>query len=64
MVFLELRDENGHSWAMSAKSLLGSLLLSAKAQKKCKCTAHNVDWNTLYCECDKDISWLIRDFAK
>ena len=63
-VWLVGYDENGHSWAMSAKSLLGSLLLSAKAQKKCKCTAHNVDWNTLYCECDKDISWLIRDFAK
>ena len=27
-------DETGHSWSMSAKSLLGSLLLSAKAQKK------------------------------
>ena len=63
-VWLVGYDENGHSWAMSAKSLLGSLLLSAKAQKKRKSTAHNVDWNTLYCECDTDISWLIRDFAK
>ena len=63
-VWLVGHDENGHSRAMSAKSLLGSLLLSVKAQKKRKCTAHNVDWNTLYCECDKDISWLIRDFAK
>ena len=33
-VWLVGYDENGHSWAMSAKSLLGSLLLSAKAQKK------------------------------
>ena len=63
-VWLAGSDEKGHSWYMSAKSLLGSLLASAKAQKKRKCTAHNVDWNILYCECDKDISWLIRDFAK
>jgi len=38
--------------------------LSAKAQKKQKCTAHNVDWNTLYCECDKDIYCQISDFVK
>ena len=63
-VWLVGYDENGHPWAMSAKSLLGSLLLSAKAQKKRKCTAHNVDWNTLYCECDKDIYCLISDFVK
>ena len=30
-VWLVGSDEKGHSWAMSAKSLLGSLLLSAKA---------------------------------
>lgn len=53
-VWLVGYDENDHPWSMSAKSLLSSLLLSAKAQKKQKCTAHNVDWNTLYCECDKD----------
>ena len=60
-VWLVGYDEKGH---MNAKSLLGSLLPSAKAQKKRKCTAHNVDWNTLYCECDKDSYCLIRDFVK
>ena len=63
-VWLVGYDEKGHFWHMNAKSLLGSLLLSAKAQKKRKCTAHNVDWNTLYCECDKDSYCLIRDFVK
>ena len=63
-VWLVGYDEKGRFWHMNAKLLLGSLLLSAKAQKKRKCTAHNVDWNTLYCECDKDIYCLISDFIK
>lgn len=58
------KDENGNDWSLSAKSLLCSLLLSAKLQESRNHTAHDVDWNTVYCECEKDIFCLIRDFVK
>ena len=57
------KDENGKDWNLSAKSLLSSLILSAKSQKYRKHNAHEVDWNTLYCECEKDIYKLIKDFV-
>ena len=62
-VWLEGYDEKGHCWCMNAKLLLASLVLPAKAQKL-RCNAHNVDWNTLYCRCDKDIYCQISDFVK
>lgn len=58
------KDENGNYWELSAKSLFCSLILSAKVQKQREHTAHEVDWNTIWCECDKDIYHLIRDFVK
>jgi hypothetical protein len=58
------KDENGNDWNLSAKSLLCSLVLSAKLQKDREHTAHDVDWNTVYCECEKDIFCLIREFIK
>lgn len=58
------KDENGEDWSISAKSLLCSLVLAASAQKHRKHTAHNVAWDTIYCECEKDIYNLIRDFVK
>lgn len=58
------RDENGHHWELSAKSLFCSLILTAKAQHNRKHTAHDVDWNTIYCECENDIYYLIREFIK
>lgn len=58
------KDENGNDWNLSAKSLLCSLVLSAKLQKDREHTAHEVDWNTIYCECEKDIFCLIREFIK
>lgn len=58
------KDENGNDWNLSAKSLLCSLVLSAKLQKDREHTAHDVDWNTLYCECEQDIYCLIREFIK
>ena len=58
------KDENGNDWSISAKSLFGSLIMSAKFQKDRAHTAHDVDWNTIYCECEKDIYCLIRDFVK
>ena len=58
------KDEHGNPWELSAKSLLCSLLLSAKLQKDREHTAHDVDWNTIYCECEKDIYSLIKDFVR
>jgi hypothetical protein len=57
------KDENGNHWEMSAKSLFCSLMLAAKVQNRAH-TAHDVDWNTIWCECDKDIYQLIREFVK
>lgn len=58
------KDENGNYWELSAKSLFCSLILSAKVQKQREHTAHDVDWNTIWCECEKDIYYQIHDFVK
>lgn len=58
------KDENGNDWELSAKSLFCSLLLEAKYQKEREHTAHDVDWNTLWCVCEKDIYCAIRQFVK
>lgn len=55
------KDENGNDWELSAKSTLCALLLGDHIRHK---HAKNVDWNTIYCECEKDISFLIRDYVK
>lgn len=57
------RDENGYAWELSAKSLFSSLIVAAKVQKRAH-TAHEVDWNTIWCECEKDIYSVIKDFIK
>ena len=57
------KDENGDPWEMSAKSLFCSLILAAKVQHRPH-TAHDVDWNTIWCECKEDIYSLIREFVK
>lgn len=58
------KDENGRDWELSAKSLLCSLLMSAKLQRNREHTAHDVDWNTLWCVCDEDIYSLISKYVK
>lgn len=58
------KDENGYDWNLSAKSLLCSVLVSAKLQKEREHTAHEVDWNTIYCECEEDIYSLISKYVK
>lgn len=58
------KDENGDDWSLSAKSFLCSLILEAKYQNNRKNNAHEVDWNTLWCECDEDIYSKIRQFAR
>jgi hypothetical protein len=60
------KDEHGNDWNLSAKSLYGSLILASHAKENAERehTAHEVDWNTIYCECEKDIYSLIRKFAR
>lgn len=58
------KDENGNDWSLSAKSLFCSVVISAKLQKDREHTAHEVDWNTIYCECEEDIYNLIQDYVK
>lgn len=63
-VLLKGKDEYGYEWSLNAKSLLCSLLMNAKLQKHRKHNAHEVDWNTIYVECERDIYYLISKFAK
>lgn len=57
------KDENGCDWDISAKSLLCSLIMSQREQSQREHTAHEVDWNTIWCICEKDIYMLISEFA-
>ena len=57
------KDENGQDWNISGKSLFCSLVIAAKLQHR-EHTAHEVDWNTIYCECERDIYMLIQDFVR
>ncbi len=59
------KDENGNPWELSAKSLLCSLMLPFKAHHRhTEHTAHDVDWNTIWCECEKDIYVLIQKYVR
>jgi hypothetical protein len=53
-------DENGSPWSISGKSILASLIVLDESRK---CSARNVDWNTIYCECERDIYTLIKPWA-
>lgn len=55
------KDENGSDWDLSAKSLLGTLVLSSMVKRKS--TAKNVDWGTIECVCKRDIYMEIKDFV-
>lgn len=57
------KDENGCDWDISAKSLLCSLIMSQREQSQREHTAHEVDWNTIWCICEKDIYTLISEFT-
>ena len=63
-VMLTGKDEHGSPWKISAKSLMASLVVSAKMQTDREHTAHDVDWNTIYVDCDHDIYSSIQEFAK
>lgn len=62
-VTMKGKDEYGRDWSLNAKSLLCSLIMGAKFQKYRKHNAHEVDWNTIYVECERDIYSLISKFA-
>ena len=57
------KDENGADWDISAKSLLASLVLSQNDQLHREHTAHEVDWNTVWCVCEEDIYNNIKKFV-
>jgi hypothetical protein len=58
------KDEYGCDWSLNAKSLLCSIIMNARLQKNREHTAHEVNWDTIYVECEKDIYSLISKFAK
>ena len=57
------KDENGNDWNISAKSLLCSLVVAQREQSEREHPAHEVDWNTIWCVCEKDIYSLISEFV-
>lgn len=57
------KDENGNDWDISAKSLLCSLIMTQREQSEREHTAHEVDWNTIWCVCEKDIYSAISEFV-
>ena len=62
-VRLKGKDEHGADWELSAKSMLCVLLLGGHIQHKHH-LSQNIDWNAIYCECQKDIYPLIKKFVK
>ena len=57
------KDENGNDWDISAKSLLCSLIMAQREQSEREHTAHEVDWNTIWCVCERDIYSAISEFV-
>ena len=57
------KDENGNDWDISAKSLLCSLVMAQREQSEREHTAHEVNWNTIWCVCEKDIYSAISEFV-
>ena len=62
-VRLEGKDESGNHWELSAKSMLCVLLLGGHIKRRYR-MSQNIDWNTIYCKCEKDIYPLIQKFIK
>lgn len=60
---LKGKDEHGADWELSAKSMLCVLLLGGHIQHRHH-LSQNIDWNAIYCECQKDIYPLIKKFVK
>ena len=62
-VRLRGKDEHGSDWELSAKSILCVLLLGGHIQHRHH-APQDIDWNAIYCECNKDIYPLIKKFVK
>ena len=62
-VKLRGKDEHESNWELSAKSILCVLLLGGHIQRRHH-APQDIDWNAIYCECDKDIYPLIKKFVK
>ena len=56
-------DEHGAQWELSAKSMLCVFLLGGHIQRILH-APQQIDWNKIYCECEKDIYPIIRKFVK
>ena len=56
-------DEHGARWELSAKSMLCVFLLGGYIQRILH-APQQIDWNTIYCECEKDIYPIILKFVK
>ena len=57
------KDEHGSDWELSAKSTLCVFLLGGHIQHILR-ASQEIDWSTIYCECEQDIYPLIRKFVK
>lgn len=55
--------EDGTNWRVSAKSILGSVALFEVAPKH-EDTFNSINYNELYCLCEKDIYSQIQQFVK
>ena len=62
-VIVHGKDEYGSEWMLNAKSMLCSLVMKANLQRIRKYSVHDVDWNTIYVECEEDIYTRISKFA-
>lgn len=62
-VRLRGKDEHGTDWELSAKSMLCVLLLGGHIHHRFR-TTQDIDMNTIYCECERDIYHVIKDFVK
>ena len=57
------KDEHGSAWELSAKSALCVFLLGGHIQHIIHAD-QNIDWNTIYCDCDENDYHLIKKFIK
>lgn len=62
-VRLKGKDENGSPWELSAKSMLCVLLIGGHIEHR-NHVPQDIDWNTIYCECERDIYPLIKKYVK
>ena len=62
-VRLKGKDENGAPWELSAKSMLCVLLIGGHIEHR-NHVPQDIDWNTIYCECERDIYPLIKKYVK